>query len=170
MKNSGSSPNRQSFLRRVQKGFSTWFLLVYVLEEKYERCSWENMQNFIMKVSIVGQIFLQCSRKDTFVFTINVINHGINRETVYQTVRLIFQFSLEINIKFWKCFYSTVLCSLGSSCYKKQGVGFFGQNSLTSFPRCLYTNQSNYKLKLVFHSKFWRNVCYICMMQFLNFF
>ena len=58
------------------------------------------MQNYTMKVSIGCEIFLQCSRKDTFVFTINVINHGISRETVYQTVRLISQFSLEINIKF----------------------------------------------------------------------
>ena len=58
------------------------------------------MQNYTMKVSIVGQIFLQRNRKDTFVFTINVINHGINRETIHQTVRLIYQFSLEINIKF----------------------------------------------------------------------
>ena len=58
------------------------------------------MQNYTTKVSIGCQIFLKCSRKDTFVFTINVINHGISREAVYQTVRLISQFSLEINIKF----------------------------------------------------------------------
>ena len=33
---------RQIFLRGVQNRFSTWFYLVYELEERCERCSWEN--------------------------------------------------------------------------------------------------------------------------------
>ena len=58
------------------------------------------MQDYTTEVATVGQIFSQCSRKDTFVFTVNVNNHGMNRETVFQTVRFIFQFSLETNMKF----------------------------------------------------------------------
>ena len=30
----------------------------------------------------------------------------MNRETVYQIVRIISQISPELHIKFWKCFYS----------------------------------------------------------------
>ena len=51
----------------------------------------------------------------TLVFTRNVNNHEMDRKTVYQIVRFISQFSMEIHIKFSKRFYSTVLCSLGSS-------------------------------------------------------
>ena len=44
--------------------------------------------------------------KQKSVFSRNVNNHGMNRETVYQIVRIISQISLELHIKFWKCFYS----------------------------------------------------------------
>ena len=44
--------------------------------------------------------------KRKLVFTRNVNNHGMNRETVYQIVRIISQISLELHIKFWKCFNS----------------------------------------------------------------
>ena len=35
------------------------------------------------------------------VFTKNVNNHGMNRETVYQIVRIISQISLKLHIKFF---------------------------------------------------------------------
>ena len=57
-----------------------------------------------MEVPTVGQILLQYSRKDTFVFTRNVNNHKMDRKTVHQTVRFTSQFSMEIHIKFSKQF------------------------------------------------------------------
>ena len=51
---------------------------------------------YITEVSTVGQILLQCCRKDTFVFTRNVNNHRINQEAVSQIVRFNFQFYLKI--------------------------------------------------------------------------
>ena len=44
--------------------------------------------------------------KRKLVFSRTVNNHGMNRETVYQIVRIISQISPELHIKFWKCFYS----------------------------------------------------------------
>ena len=38
--------------------------------------------------------------KQKSVFSRNVNNHGMNRETVYQIVRIISQISLELHIKF----------------------------------------------------------------------
>ena len=40
------------------------------------------------------------------VFTRNVNNHGMNRETVYQIVRIISQISLELHIKFFYSIWS----------------------------------------------------------------
>ena len=96
------------------------------------------MQNYTMKVSIGCQIFLQCSQKDTFVFTINLIKHGINHETVYQTVRLISQFSLEINIKYSILNVFTVLSyAVEVAVIMKKEVLDFLSKIVPRFPRCL---------------------------------
>ena len=57
-----------------------------------------------MEVSTVGQILLQYSRKDTFVFTRNVNKHGMDQEVLYQIVRFISQFSLVFSYKILKMF------------------------------------------------------------------
>ena len=57
-----------------------------------------------MEVSTVGQILLQYSRKDTFVFTRNVNKHGMDQEVLYQIVRFISQFSLVFFYKILKMF------------------------------------------------------------------
>ena len=57
-----------------------------------------------MEVSTVGQILLQYSRKDTFVFTRNVNKHGMDQEVLYHIVRFISQFSLVFSYKILKMF------------------------------------------------------------------
>ena len=71
-------------------------------------------ENYTTKVSTVGQILLQCCRKDNFVFTRNVNNHGINPETVCQIVKFISHFSGN-TYKILKMFLQYGLMELGSS-------------------------------------------------------
>ena len=104
LRNNDSSLNSQGFLHGVQKRFSTKFLLVYVLEEKYQRCFWKTWKNYTTEVSTVGQILLQYSRNNTFVFTRNVNKHWMDQEVLYQIVIFISQFSLVFSYKILKMF------------------------------------------------------------------
>ena len=64
---------------------------------------------------------LRTALEKYFRFQWNVNNYGLKRGTVWQIRRFISQFSLKLDIQFWKYFHSMILGRLGKGYCKKIG-------------------------------------------------
>ena len=85
--------------------------------------------NHATEPQTVGQVISEWHRKSTFDFTESVNNYGLKRGRIWQIVRFLSQFSLKLNMQFWKYFYRLILGRLCRGYYKKkQGVKVCGQN------------------------------------------
>ena len=92
--------------------------------------SWRNQSYLIFLIKqngnhatepqTVGHVIPEWQRKSTFDFTESVNNYGLKRGRLWQIVRFLSQFSLKLNMQFWKYFYRLILGRLGRGYNKKK--------------------------------------------------
>ena len=115
--NNDSSLNCQGFLHGVQKSFSTKFLLVYVLEEKYQRCFLRKHGKTIPRryQQLVRYSYNIAGKTLSFSLEMFIntkwtknqymkLSHLSNYQMLYQIVWFISQFSLVFSYKILKMF------------------------------------------------------------------